>query len=286
MAKRSVFVCRDEYPFFKEIAVVFDWFPGMALSQNRKSQISLHKNFQSRYPEHKVLEISSASLYSLGASLSAMNLTKTTSQGVTSVESAFQSSKIFGKGDLQVGPFPEYLFLPGRECKRLVKEASKGNVCYRYHFDGMDFYAPEYHISLFYDYLYFNALLEDENSAVAEALIDGGYTAFTDLATLSLNCQARSAAIFVSLMRNGMADEVRNYDSYLRLFRTNKEGAALNADAYENVPLPGNAGRGKLQSPMVPLTFSRQQTELFYAENCASLTNKKSPTNYLDCAKE
>lgn len=285
MATRSVFVSRDEYPFFEEIAVEFDWFSGFALSQKRKSQISLHKNFQSQYPEHKTLEISSASLYSLGSLLSAMNLKKTTSQGITSVESAFQSSRIYGKGDHQIGPFPEYLFLPGRECKRMVKEASNGQVSYRYHFDGMDFFAPEYHISLFYDYLYLNSLLEDDNSAVIKMLIDGDYTAFTDLATLSLNCQARSVAIFVSLMKNCLVDEVRSYDSYLRLFRTNKDGTALNSDAYENVQLLGNDGKVKLLSPIVPHTFSKQQTEVFYAENCESLTNKKTSNNYLDMIK-
>lgn len=282
MARRSVFVSRDEYPFFEEIAVEFDWFPGFALSQKRKSQISLHKNFQKRFPEHKVLEISSASLYSLGSALSAMSLTKMTSQGITSVESAFQSSRIYGSGDLQVGPFPEYMFLPGRECKRLVKEASKGQISYRYHFDGMDFYAPEYHISLFYDYLYLNALLEDDNSVVSQALTDGGYTAFTDLATLSLNCQARSAAIFVSLMSHGFIDEIRNYDSFLRLFRTNKKGTALNSTAYDNVQLLQKDGKVQLLSPVIPHSFYKEQTEAYYLENCGSLTNRKTSDNYLN----
>ena len=68
-------------------------------------------------------------------------------------------------------------------------------ISYHYLFDGMAFYAPPFHISLFYDYLYLNALLEPKNAQVRDQLMEGGYTAFTDLATKSLNSQARSAAI-------------------------------------------------------------------------------------------
>ena len=88
---------------------------------------------------------------------------------------------------------------------------------YKYEFDGMTFYAPAHHISQFYDFLYLNALLEPENKAVREQLLQEGFTAFTDLATKSLNCQARSAAIFVGLVKAGLIDEVRDYASYLKL---------------------------------------------------------------------
>ncbi|MCQ2538428.1 MAG: agmatine deiminase family protein, partial [Lachnospiraceae bacterium] len=111
----------------------------------------------------KVLEVSSSSLNKLGSALSAMNLRKKTERGITSVESAFQSSRIYRDQDTVVGPFPELLFLDGKECKRTVKEYSKGLHSYEYLFDGMKFYAPNFHISLFYDYLYLNALLEPEN---------------------------------------------------------------------------------------------------------------------------
>lgn len=173
MAERSVFISKNEYPYFEEIRVEFPYFGGFALSQRRKSQISLHQNFLKKFPQEKVLEISSASLHSLGFKLSAMNLSKRTLLGCTSVESAFQSSRIYRD---DIGPFPELLFLDGKECKKIVKEKSQGLHSYQYRFDGMDFSAPDYYISLFYNYLYLNGLCEPENKEVAEQLVLSGYS--------------------------------------------------------------------------------------------------------------
>ena len=108
-----------------------------ALSQKRKCQIGLHQNFLMEYPKEKILEISSSSLVSLGAKLSAMHLSKRTLKGITTVESVFQSSRIYSDGIKRIGPFPEYRFLPGRECKKLVKEAAKEMHSYQYELDGL-----------------------------------------------------------------------------------------------------------------------------------------------------
>ena len=197
------------------------------------------------------------------------------------MESAFQSSRVYGQAG-EIGPFPEYLFLPGRDAKKLVKERAQGLHSYQYRFDGMTFYAPDYFISLFYNFLYLNALCEEENAEVAERLLRGGYTAFSDLATSSLNCQARSAAIFVALSRNRLTEQVRDFDSYLALFRTTKAGKAVGTESYTNVQLLGAKGAVSLLSPIVPLTVSKEETEQIYAQRCGGLTNKKTPDNYLD----
>ena len=281
MAEKSVFISKTEYPFFEEVHVNIDWFGGFALSQKRKYQIGLHQNFLMAYPEEKVLEISSSSLMSLGSRLSAMNLSKRTLKGLPTDESAFQSSRIFSDSVMEVGPFPEYLFLPGRECKKLVKEKSMGMHSYRYEFDGMTFYAPPWHISQFYYFLYLNALLEPENKEVREQLLKESYTAFTDLATKSLNCQARSAAIFVGVVRAGFINEVRGYDSYLKLFRTQTNGKADGSHAYENVQLLYK-NKVKLLSPIVPCRFHKDDVEAFYAEHCSFLTNRKDENIFLD----
>ena len=281
MAEKSVFISKVEYPFFEEVHVNIDWFGGFALSQKRKCQIGLHQNFLVAYPKEKVLEISSSSLMSLGAKLSAMNLSKRTQKGTTTVESAFQSSRIYSDGEKRIGPFAEYRFLPGRECKKLVKEAAKEMHSYEYEFDGLTFYAPAHHISQFYDFLYLNALLEPENREVKNKLFKENYTAFTDLATRSLNCQARSAAIFVGLVRAGMIDEVRDYDSYLKLFRTQTNGKAASPLAYEHVQFLYK-DKVKPFSSVVPCRFHKTDVEAYYEELCSMLTNHKGEDNYLD----
>lgn len=281
MAERSVFISKAIYPFFEEVRVNIDWFGGFALSQKRKSEIGLHQNFLKTYPTEKILEISSASTISLGSQLSAMNLRKRTKAGLSTVESAFQSSRIYKNETETVGPFPEYLFLPGRESKKLVKEASKGMISKEYIFDGMSFYAPVHHISLFYDFLYLNALLEPENREVKEKLISEKYSAFSDLATKSLNCQARSATIFVGLVKAGKIEQVQDFDSYMALFRTRIDGKATGPEAYENVQLLMK-DKVKLLSPVVPCTFGKEDVEEYYKDKCSILTNKKSENNYLD----
>lgn len=281
MAERSVFISKNDYPFFEEVRVQFDFFQGFALSQKRKNQIGLHRNFERAYPDNKVLEISSASLYKLGAALSAMNLSKQTREGITSVESAFQSSRIYGTNG-EIGPFPELLFTPGRECKKIVKERSQGLQSRRYRFEGLEFGAPPHAISLFYNYLYLNSLCEEENQAVAQQLISSGYTAFTDLATTSLNCQARSCAIYISLVRNGLIHLVRDYDSYLRLFRTTRDGYPIGRESYANVQLLNSKGMITLKSPVVPCVFGKEAVVNWYEQNCQKLTNRKTPDNFLD----
>lgn len=282
MAERYVFISKSSYPYYEKVYVTFDYFQGHSLSQKRKCQIGLHQNFLAEYPDYKLLEISGTSLLSLGNDLSAMNLKKQTTNGLTTVESAFQSSRIYSDDIGEIGPFPEYLFVDGKTSKKLVKEASRGLISKKYEFDGMRFYAPSHHISLFYDFLYINALLEKENSDVTRRLLDGGYNAFSDLATISLNCQARSAAIFVGLYMAGKLDEVKDFESYLTLFRTTVDGNATGLESYENVQLLDAKGKEKALSPVVPLSFDRSKVELYYKEHCSSLTNKKDINNYLD----
>ena len=283
MAERSVFVSKDVYPFFEEIRVQFDYFQGFALSQRRKSQLSLHMNFGAAYPKEKVLEISTASLYSLGSALSALHLKKRTQSGITTVESAFQSSRIYGAYD-EIGPFPELLFFPPRECKKMVVERSCGLISRHGRFEGVDFYSPDHFPSLFFNFIYLNALCEEENKAVADKLIAEGYTAFSDLATKAVNSQARTCAIFVSLVKNGLIEKVRDYGSYLSLFRTTADGEPIGKKSYENVQLMDPKCRVNLLSPVVPHVFTRGDVERWYELNGTHLTNRRTADNFLDLA--
>lgn len=71
--------------------------------------------------------------------------------------------------------------------------------------------------TFFYDWLYINAIYQ--NKKLADQLLD--YTAFTDIAfnpAKSLNCQARSAALYVSLVQQGMLkDALSSAESFLAL---------------------------------------------------------------------
>ena len=63
MPERSVFISKSTYPYFEEVRVAIDWFGGFAMSQKRKYQIGLHQNLLAKYPDRKVLEISSAAIF-------------------------------------------------------------------------------------------------------------------------------------------------------------------------------------------------------------------------------
>ncbi len=279
---RSVFLSKPTYPFFEEIRVNVDLFGGFAPSQKRKTELSLHHNFLSAYPGSHPLEISSASLNPIGRALSAMHLKKTTSSGkLTSVESAFQSSRIYRDGSEQIGPFPEYLYADGREAKKQVKAASRGLHSYEYLFDGIHFGAPDFHISLFYDFLYLNALTEKDNTETMCRLVEGGFDAFSDLVTNSLNSQARSCAIFVGLVKAGLVDEVKTLPAFNSLFRVSSDGQAIGRESYVNVQLLDSKGNIKLLSPVAPLVVGRDEILYEYDRFYNHLSNKKHDDGFI-----
>lgn len=180
--------------------VEFKWFPGMAVVQKQKSIESLHEAAQKMFSISKALEISSKSKTSLGVDLSAFNLMiKTIKYNKSfSVESAFQSSKVFDKG----GPYLDLLDKTSREAKKDYRLQTSGRLrCFR--FFGVEWgLEPQ---TAFYDWLYINAL--KKNTDYAEQVVE--YSAFTDIEfnpERSINCQAYSAALFVSLQRRDLLE--------------------------------------------------------------------------------
>lgn len=178
--------------------VEFKWFPGMAVVQKQKSIESLHEAAKNLLNISSLLEISSKSKTSLGVDLSAFNLMiKTIKYNKTfSVESAFQSSKVFDKG----GPYLDLLDKTSREAKKDDRLQTSGRLkCFR--FFGIEWgLEPQ---TAFYDWLYINALKKNTN--YAEQVME--YSAFTDIEfnpERSINCQAYSAALFVSLQRRNL----------------------------------------------------------------------------------
>ena len=202
MANRPVFLASDrEGIFFEEKNVEFEWFAGMATSQKQKSINSLHEAAQLEGISD-ILEVSTKSEEVLGNQLSAFNLTYTTSKGKTLLlEVAFQGSKIFENG----GPYHDLYDKDPLEVKK-DERVSKDFIITGFDFQGEVWNnEPK---TAFYDWLYINAVnqkLDNDTEFLFENI--SGYSAFTDIEfnpKKSLNCQARSCAVFVSLVRKNL----------------------------------------------------------------------------------
>lgn len=194
MAKRPIYVPTISGPtFVKTHQIEFKWFPGMAVVQKQKSIESLHESAKLLLGISSLLEISSKSKILLGVNLSAFNLMINTQKynKSFSVESAFQSSKAFENG----GPFLDLLDKSSREAKKDDRIQTSGRLkCFK-------FFGEEWGLepqTAFYDWLYINALYK--KAEYAEQVKE--YSAFTDIEfnpERSINCQAYSVALFVSL---------------------------------------------------------------------------------------
>ena len=226
MAERPVFTAEARVPYYHTANVEFAWNGGFAKVQKQKNITALHEAFQREYPECSVLEISSKSMQENGEALSAFFLKKYVRHLDRSVpvECIFQSSKVFGKG----GPYEELLTASPREAKKDERLRSSGSlVCFR--FEGREY--PLIPRTAFYDWIYMNALLENEE--LMETLLQ--YDAFTDIEfnpEKSLNCQAKAAAAFVGICRNGQMEKIRDFDSFLSLY---KNGSGSNLQTFPSV---------------------------------------------------
>lgn len=201
MAVRPVFVPLDRYPYFEEHLIEFDWHPGFSISQAQKSIDSLHNSAQKK-GINKILEISSKSPNPLGISVSAFNLILNTPYGCrVTVECAFQGSKVFEGG----GPFQDLYEVSSIQAKKDRRIRESGNLIAFKYFE--DFF-PIKPVTAFYDWLYIVALTQ--NDMLSRGLLV--FDAFSDIAfnpKKSLNCQARSAAIFVALHGLGKLGRIK-----------------------------------------------------------------------------
>lgn len=212
MAIRSAFkVSNSNEQYVDKIDVEFKWYPGFAISQKQKSINDLHYNYKKKYEDDNILEISSKSENELGVKLSAFNLLITTKDNKTfSVECAFQGSKKFEFG----GPYIDILDKTSREAKRDSRLKTSGKLV------AFEFYKKTWPLepkTLFYDWLYIRALYK-HNDLANEIL---KYNVFTDIefnSEKSINCQANSAALFVSLAKRNLLDKaMKSISNYISI---------------------------------------------------------------------
>lgn len=217
MAQRPVYVPVSEKSLFVKTELVdFAWFPGMSVSQKQKSIDSLHEAAKMNLPNvDKILEISSKSRDTLGVALSAFNLSFTTlkQQRTLTIECAFQGSKVFQRG----GPYVDMFEMTPREAKKDKRLLTSGRLT------GFKFFGKEWGLepqTAFYDWLYISALRKKQE--LAEQIAE--YDAFTDIEfnpERSINCQAYSAALYISLFKRGILDDaISSKESFLETIKS------------------------------------------------------------------
>ncbi|WP_448374527.1 DarT1-associated NADAR antitoxin family protein [Fervidobacterium sp.] len=230
MAGRIVFVVNDNANYSKlvdKIGIDFEWFPGFAKSQKQKSIHSLHENYLKTYGlahnKTRVLEISTKSNTKLGAELSAFRLKfyHPKLKKEIPVENIFQSSKVFEAEGIPEGV--QYLDLLEKSPSEAKKDPRlrEGKKLIGFRFLGIDW--PLEPQTLFYDWIYINAVYQ--NKSLREKITE--YDAFTDIEfnpKKSINCQAKAAALYVSLYRRGLLEiALESVENYKRIITSRQQ---------------------------------------------------------------
>lgn len=211
MATRIYFVSKPfSNPIYDEMEIEFEYFRGLSISQKQKSIGSMHENIRKRDGPRNILEISTKSPDPVGVKLSGFNLMYHDEINNIDypVENVFQSSKVFEGG----GPYRDLLLVHPRDAKR---DKRLGNSGYLKHFDHNGTIWNRVPEPMFYDWIYMNALHRDRT--LSEEVLR--FDTFTDIEFNHKNmirCQARSAAIYVSLYKSGMLEETLKDTGRLR----------------------------------------------------------------------
>jgi hypothetical protein len=229
MAERPIFVpAPDDDVLVREVFLPIRWHSGFALSQKEKNIEELHAAAKAR-GFSPVLEVSTKSKSERGRHMSAFYMMVPTKQyGRIKLELAFKGSKVFEHG----GPFND-LYLKDEkeigEAKRDPRLKESGALT-GFRFEGLDF--PLEPKTTFYDWLYCSFLVEYRDWAVK--LYE--YAAFTDVEfnpVRSINCQARSAALFLSLMKRGQLDEaIKSPSDFIRVLSDSRYRPQLRSEAF------------------------------------------------------
>lgn len=198
MAERPIFVPSPESSeLVNEIFVQLEWNSGFAPIQKKKNIAALHASAAKR-GFAPLLEVSTKSDSPLGQYLSAFNLkVRSWEFGEIPMECAFQGSKVFDRG----GPYTDlYTLADAREARNDNRLRESGRLV-GFSFEDTSF--PLEPKTAFYDWLYINAISASwkQFSALKQY---AGYTDIEFNPYRSINCQARSCALFVTLVSKGV----------------------------------------------------------------------------------
>ena len=173
MASRTIFRPRDEYPYVVQ-----------------SEHIDTVENMN-------ILEISTRSKNPFGKSLSPFNLQITLKSGKkVKVECAYQGSKILKDGT----QFENLYWGSPRDAALDKRIKGKRPVSFR-------FFSKEYPTQpkhAFFDFLYIISLIQRKDDVFGKLSEFDGYTDMFYSPRKDPNCQARAAAKYIALMRNGI----------------------------------------------------------------------------------
>ena len=203
MANRPFFIPNDNKDeLVKTELVEFKWFSGFAKVQKQKSISSFHENILKQFKYNKILEISTKSKDILGVKLSAFNLKINFKNKEYFLESLFQGSKVFSNE----GPYEDIY-------KKESIDAKKDERIKRSDLKEFSFFGEKFTLEFdFYSWLYFLAL--KQNKKLTGEILH--YQAFTDIEfnpEKSLNCQAYSAALYLSMIKNNILNIDKEYQN-------------------------------------------------------------------------
>lgn len=211
MAIRPMFISGNGRNLVEEENIEFTWYSGFSKVQKQKSITAFHQEALKKYENKiRILEVSSKSTELLGTQLSAFNLMieDKKSDKKFSVECAFQSSKVFEYG----GPYKDLLLVDSKTAKKDERLKNSGRLIAFKNSGKKWGLEPK---TMFYDWLYVNALGQEYNKDLARQIVE--YDAFTDIEfnpQKSVNCQARAVALFVSLYRRELLQRVLDDPQY------------------------------------------------------------------------
>jgi hypothetical protein len=211
MAERPIFVSRPTSPkLVEEVFLQLKWHSGFAAVQKEKNIRALHEA-AARAGHPNVLEVSTKSDNPRGQELSAFNLkVRNDRLGETPLECVFQGSKVFEHG----GPFVDLYSMDVRSARKDPRLKESGKLV-AFEFDGRRW--PLEPKTVFYDWLYVSCIYPSRDRA-QELLHYGGFSDIEFNPSRSINCQARSVALFLSLMQRGeLGEALKSPSDFLRI---------------------------------------------------------------------
>jgi Family of unknown function (DUF6977) len=243
MAERPIFISLPEGDaLVKEVFFQIQWHPGFARVQKEKNIEELHRA-AAVGGYRNLLEISSKSDSERGRHLSAFHITAETREyGTIKLELAFQGSKVFERG----GPFTDLYGKGDKEIgaakrdRRLWDSGKLIGFC----FEGFNF--PLEPKTAFYDWLYISFLKRYREWA-PKLYAYGGFTDVEFNPHRSINCQARSCALFLSLMRRDLLDQaIASPESFISVLNEFKYRPQLRAERDAQAALFSESSKARL----------------------------------------